>query len=529
MLTECQKGLLELLKEIDDICTKHNIDYYLAGGTFMGAVRHGGFLPWDNDADIHMTRDAIEKFASLQDEFLPGRFVVSKYTHEEFPTIHWRYMNGNQTTILHSTFMTDSPQGQYVDIFILDPIPNDEKKQQELLEKYYLYAELKVNAFIIDSRRSDAFFEQYKALRDEQKQNGYHQVIERLEKELYEYPEQGNDYYLVRSPLAPCPIYPKKLWGKPIRVPFEGVMLPVACKPEQVLMMAYGNRWVDIPPLGEQETHPFVTDLDIPYTVYEEENKKYLDKKGFLDFKYKKKDRWFEIVGDRNCANKQAIQLQAYAELVKIENKIAAGKLKLEKLVEQGRFDVLKDLFRNYYRIQFSKMKFYGNYFEMPDAYLWAALYPLVMEGDYLKLLKVVELRGSENLAPLSENMQQLKELCDACVDITNDIYVFKKYKKAKKLIDQWITIYPKMITLCRADICVSYLLEEDLEEMLPRLKRYLRYYPNDGELLKYYGDYLIKTNETEDAIRYYKKAYSTVANGFVQTEIKHILQEYDR
>ena len=124
MLTETQKDLFELLKEIYDICTRHDIDYYLAGGSMIGAVRHGGFLPWDNDADIHMTKEAAEKFASLSSEFLPGRIVVSKDTHRDHPAVHWRYMNTNKTTMLKS-FFSEVPQGQFVDIFILNPITND--------------------------------------------------------------------------------------------------------------------------------------------------------------------------------------------------------------------------------------------------------------------------------------------------------------------------------------------------------------------------------------------------------------------
>ena len=118
MLSQTQQGLLQLLKEIDDICTRHDIDWYLAGGSMIGAVRHGGFLPWDDDADIHMTKEGAEKFISLANEFLPGRVVISKNTHKDYSAVHWRYMDTNKTTMLRSSFMTEAPQGQFVDIFI---------------------------------------------------------------------------------------------------------------------------------------------------------------------------------------------------------------------------------------------------------------------------------------------------------------------------------------------------------------------------------------------------------------------------
>ena len=71
MLDE-QIGLLTLLKEFDSICKKNNITYYLEGGSLLGAVRHKGFLPWDDDIDLCITRAEFKKLLAVIDKDLPA-------------------------------------------------------------------------------------------------------------------------------------------------------------------------------------------------------------------------------------------------------------------------------------------------------------------------------------------------------------------------------------------------------------------------------------------------------------------------
>lgn len=68
-LNEIQRVGLNILKEILVICKRHNLTYYVYGGTLLGAVRHQGFIPWDDDVDIAMSRKDFEKLKQYQNEF----------------------------------------------------------------------------------------------------------------------------------------------------------------------------------------------------------------------------------------------------------------------------------------------------------------------------------------------------------------------------------------------------------------------------------------------------------------------------
>ena len=74
-LRACQLKQLSILEEVDRICKKHGIGYWLDGGSLLGAVRHGGFIPWDDDIDVSMPLDDFRKFTELARE-LPGSFAL---------------------------------------------------------------------------------------------------------------------------------------------------------------------------------------------------------------------------------------------------------------------------------------------------------------------------------------------------------------------------------------------------------------------------------------------------------------------
>ena len=75
-LEEIQKSELEILIEFDKICKKSNLKYGICGGTLLGAVRHKGFIPWDDDIDVEMPRPDYDKFIGISKNELPNHLVL---------------------------------------------------------------------------------------------------------------------------------------------------------------------------------------------------------------------------------------------------------------------------------------------------------------------------------------------------------------------------------------------------------------------------------------------------------------------
>lgn len=126
-LRQLQMVELEMVLEVDRICRKHNINYQIIGGTLLGAVRHGGFIPWDDDADVAMLREEYEKFKRVcKKELDTERFYFQDF--EETRGYRWSYgkLRRKDTIFLreHQEHMPYE-QGVFIDIFPVDGVPDN--------------------------------------------------------------------------------------------------------------------------------------------------------------------------------------------------------------------------------------------------------------------------------------------------------------------------------------------------------------------------------------------------------------------
>ena len=121
-INECQQILLDIAKAVDSICRQNHIPYYLLGGSMLGAIRHKGFIPWDDDMDIGIPRSYYEKFLEIANKTLPLHYKVLTYKNDKRIVFGVSKIQDVRTLIddPRSRHPLDQQLGINVDIFPLD-------------------------------------------------------------------------------------------------------------------------------------------------------------------------------------------------------------------------------------------------------------------------------------------------------------------------------------------------------------------------------------------------------------------------
>ena len=259
---------LSVLAEVDRICKKYNITYYADWGTFLGAVRHGGFIPWDDDLDICMKRDDYIRFRQVADKELPKHYTIHDYERKED---HWLFLSrvvGNTTICYEEEYLNNHynfPWLSTVDIFVKDYLFEDEE-----LEK----ARDKDVMFLIalaDGIREGSYDKKVIARHLYDIKNKYHISLPDTGRELcialYRLAEQEMSKVKSNETGKIGQIFPwilkgnkgelKKKYDKVVMLPFEDTEIPVPAYYHEVLSTRYGMNYCEIVKAGAAHDYPF--------------------------------------------------------------------------------------------------------------------------------------------------------------------------------------------------------------------------------------------------------------------------------
>lgn len=533
-----QKNLFQLLTEIDAICKKHDIKYFLAGGTALGTVRNHAFLPWDDDIDLYITRDNWNKLRNVlenEENVLPeGRSFVynenTKYYCNPIP----RYVDNTTTSIYKSQALAGKACGQHIELLIMDPIPKDEEKKQEYVNLLHLYTELLSPYFVVNKNLSiDAWkkhYELYETYCKRADKEGEEKILNELEEKLSSFAsDEDCDTYCMRWGINTL-MYKKEYYGNGRLERFEDGEFPVGEKAEGIFRVAYGDSWMYIPEYEEQVVHNALQNIEIPFKEYTDRYLKKIDRENV--FKQYRENK-------RNNASAYYYRLKVNyliaKEKVAVYSKHITKKLDekeddLRLALENKEYEYLSQEFKDYITLQFIPDVRKNNIIvPISDKNIATLVMSLIEQGRYYDANKFLNIRKI-NDKPFNDELIEIENIMNLCRNLSIARYDKKDEEMVKKLIKEYENEYPNLIDIYRAKLWIKENIArakdkndaiEDYESIDKLCNEALEIHPYDGETMAIQAKAKLELGNKEESMELYNKAIFNTRNGIIWQKVE--------
>lgn len=265
---------LDLLAEFDRVCRKHGLTYFAFGGTLLGAIRHQGFIPWDDDIDVVMFREDYRKLTRIAaEEFQHPYFFQTPFTDCGLVMGGSRLRNSNTTVSNDAEARRPyKNKGIFLDIFVLDNVPDSERKLRRLKSELKIYWRLLRYAAYYD-----CYFEPGKTYSAKRLLAGKIALalkglfgMEKLsrgyERRCARYGDRATERIAPLEFSRGKDVYPRSWYQGLSYVPFEHIQVPVPDAYDQLLTASFGDYMVmkRVPAVHR----PFTFDAETPYSEF---------------------------------------------------------------------------------------------------------------------------------------------------------------------------------------------------------------------------------------------------------------------
>lgn len=265
---QVQQKILEVMKYIDKLCHDNGIVYYIMGGTALGAVCHGGFIPWDDDLDIFMTPSEYEKFKKVFEAEDSSLFVLQEWRitpdYLEYAKVR---MNG--TTFIEEAFKDrkDLHQGIYVDIMILHKVP-----ESKFIQKLVYYESKFVTLYALSQRNWKPKSISQKLVLNSLKLMPCKLMAKCFYRRIYKYDDMTTNYkycYWITPAKFRSGLFDSSFFSDPMDIPFEDTVLLGSKKIKEYLEYRYGD-YMKLPSKEAQQVavHAMLFDVNRDYKEY---------------------------------------------------------------------------------------------------------------------------------------------------------------------------------------------------------------------------------------------------------------------
>lgn len=256
---------IEILMLIDNICRKYNIKYFADSGTLLGAARHQGFIPWDDDIDIIMPRPDYEKFQIVVNDELPdGYFFQSTYTDNRI--LYFGKVMDECTSAIEYKDIKNLHQGIFVDIFPLDVVGGSNPKIEHIMR---IAKELWM--LVITPKELIKQIEEYhsspampiKTINSMLRLTVKERLLQYEEFMLTHYEDGEYVHNHVHQLTTNIPMIDREVYENTVMLPFENISIPAPANYDVVLKSYYGN-WHKMV-RGQSQHEGLIMSADIPY------------------------------------------------------------------------------------------------------------------------------------------------------------------------------------------------------------------------------------------------------------------------
>lgn len=250
---------LDLLKVFIETCEKNKLRYYIIYGTLLGAVRHKGFIPWDDDIDITMPREDYEKLKEISEsEFKePYFFQTPENDKNCFYGGFSRFRNSDTTGISVMDMGHDCNNGIWIDILPLDTCVRNQKKIKKKVKKIYIFQKLLYSK--IYGKDYEKFWDmskfEWKLYCFIAKLSTHKWLCNCFNKSVTAYNEKDSEYVGIFTHYGRYQMFDKRDFESTVSIDFENLKLEAPIGYKRCLEMSMGRDYMKYPPLDKRKPH----------------------------------------------------------------------------------------------------------------------------------------------------------------------------------------------------------------------------------------------------------------------------------
>lgn len=283
-----QRAIEDQLAVLDGICRKHGLKYSLAFGGLLGAVRHRGMIPWDNDADIVMFEDDYLKLRELSrsGQFPEGYELVDRSVEDDYSLLFGRFINRNTACPLSTSSFNGGENGVFIDVFILFPVPEEHEAQVDCITDFLVWEEMQCHIKRRCKFRSELFCERWRQAKRIESEQGREEALRILEERFRSKQPSASSKCIHGSGGAyqGYPVLDTAWFENPIYLPFGMHRFAVPNGYLSFFRRFYGDNWRMFPS-GERFHAYSCANLNIPGYQITQDYMQFIDsEKAVSDF-----------------------------------------------------------------------------------------------------------------------------------------------------------------------------------------------------------------------------------------------------